>query len=124
MEISIASMTNIGKSILILFFIIFSFLLLSLYSLFLLPYALIDPDPDHTTGSAQRLQGLIIILQQTSPLVRKSKNRLLWKSVSLLARYCPSDHLRAIAHRPILNVIRISRTYTQTSKTALYMHNT
>jgi len=37
--------------------------------------------------------------------IHKKENRLLWKSVSLLAHYCPSDHLQAIAHRPILNVL-------------------
>jgi hypothetical protein len=35
----------------------------------------------------------------------KIKNRLLWKSVSLLAPYFPSDQLRVIAHRPIPNVL-------------------
>ena len=37
--------------------------------------------------------------------IRKNKNRLLWKSVSLLAPYFPSDQLQVIGHRPILNVL-------------------
>jgi len=37
--------------------------------------------------------------------IHKNKNRPLVKSVSLLAPYCPSDHLQAIVRRPILNVL-------------------
>ncbi len=53
MENASASVTSAGISILILFFI-FLLLIVSLciVFLFLLPYALIDPEPGHTTGSA------------------------------------------------------------------------
>jgi hypothetical protein len=47
--------------------------------------------------------------------IHKKENRLLWKSVSLLAPYYPSDHLRVIAHRPNPECIRKLKTYIHTS---------
>jgi hypothetical protein len=86
---------------------------------FLSLYALIDPDHITLPAAHKIFRELIIALQQAFPSVRKVKNRLLWKSVSLLARYCPSDQLQAIGHRPILNA-NINNLHTTSRITLSY----